>query len=331
MTSLTGSKLPIARHCKWWLRPDVKYPERPRSGAATDGSRLHEYAADLVDTGEHPPCSSADELVMRGVRDFWKGRHGQGWQAEVALGLDAALGEARVVGKRIDRNYPEPRTPGEIFLSVDYIGEVPELVTVGDWKTGYASHVEPPDDNLQLLAGGAAAMLALKKKDGAVLEIAHATEDGVFPRRYVASPLTLYRAMSEIALIQAGVEGARAKAGDHCRYCPALGACPETGTMVRQFSQAKVEWTTEFVSEENDRLLVEELSAVKKMIDAIEDAVKKRASERGGILLSDGKIYKAILSYRSSLNKAKVEKLLGPRYAECVETVSYEQFRRVKA
>lgn len=325
---LTGSKLPLARHCRWWLRGDAVYPERPQSKAASDGHDLHALCAQVVDTGLHDAGSPTQELVMRHVRDFWKGRRGQ---AETTFGLDAARGEARVIGQHLERAYPEPRTPGEIFLTVDYheLGGT-NLVTVGDWKTGFAAHVEPPDDNLQLLAGGAAAMLCFGT-DGAVLEIVHATEEGCFPRRYVASPLALYQALNEIAHIQAGVDGSRAHAGEHCRFCPALGACPETGEMIGALRPGQpVQWTTEFVSEANDRLLVDELAAVKKMVDAIEDSLKERY-RKTGLMLNDGKMYKAIVGRRSLLNKSKVESILGPRIAECMEVMEYEQFRRVKA
>lgn len=326
---LTGSKLPLARHCRWWLRGDAVYPERPRSKAASDGQDLHALCAQYVENGIHDACSPSQELVMRGVRSFWNGRRGK---AEVTFGLDAARGEARVVGQNLERDYPAPRTPGEIFLTTDYyeLSKEANLVTNGDWKTGYAAHVEPPDDNLQLLAGGAAAMLCFGT-DGAVLEIVHATEDGCFPRRYVASPLVLYAAMNEIAHIQAGIDGSQAKAGDHCRFCPALGACPETGTMISSVRPSPVQWTTEYVSDENDRLLVDELSAVKKMIEAIEESLKERAKKSGGIYLPDGKVYRAVVCERQSLSKKKVEELVGPRIAECMEVISYEQFRRVKA
>lgn len=331
---LTGSKLPIAKRCRWWLRNDVTYPELPRTVAAEDGVRRHALFSDLVDTGQHEPCSPSDEMVMKHLREFWtvtNRRTPKDWRSEVTFGLDAARGSAREVGRRLERDYPEPQTPGEIFLTTDVVGETPELVTVSDLKTGHGGHVEPPDDNLQLLSAGAAAFVALGKRDGAVLEIIHANEGGVFLRHYMASPLVLYKAMSEIALIQAGIEGARASAGEHCKYCPALGACPETGQMIGKLSKAEVQWTTEFVSEQNDAAIIEELAGIKKMIDALEDAVKERAKKSGGLTLSDGKVYRAVVCEKSVVDKALVEKLLGPRYAECTKLISYEQFKRVRA
>lgn len=342
MVALTGSKLPLARRCRWWLRGDVTFPELQRSQAADDGVRLHALHADLVDTGTHAPCSPSDEMVMRHLREYWGTRRSRSAAAEVSFGLDAARGQARNVGSRLERKYPDKITPGEIFLSTDYVwhdrGSM--LVGVGDLKTGFGAHVDPPEDNLQLLAGAAALFLEAqsalstnggKPPEGAQIEILHAREDGVHPRTYIASPLVLYRAMSEIALIQAGIDGSRAVAGEHCRFCPALGACPETGQMLSPFAKGQVQWTTDFVSDANDALIIEELSAVKKMIDAIESAVKERAQKKGGIALSDGKVYRAVVCEKSVLDKELVEKILGPRYAECTKIISYEQFRRVKA
>lgn len=333
---ITGSKLPLARQCAWWAREDSKYPERPQSQDGAAGTALHALHADLVETGEHPPGTPSQEAVMTHLREFWKGRSGT-WIAERAYGLSPAAGSARHVGDRIGRAYPEPLSPLEVMLTTDYVGITPDYVTIGDLKTGFGGHVEAPDDNLQLLSAAAAAFLVHRPKIGVVLEILHANEGGVFPRRFVASPLVLYRAMADIAYIQQTVPDAKAKLGDHCKYCPALGACPETGGALEKVvpqpdgNLYALKWTTEFLSEDNDRMMVEALPAIEKMTEAIKDALKLRARERGGIYLSDGKVWKPTVSERAVLDTAKVEMELGSRYPEFLKTISYEQFRRVKA
>lgn len=328
---ITGSKLPIARHCQYWARGDVSYPKRPQTGAASNGVRMHDAFASYIDHKVFPPLSPEQRMLAESMKQWWGQRALMtGWETEVSYALNAASARGRRLGRHLNREYGE-LSPGELALTVDYVWvESGATPIVGDFKTGYGAHVEDPEDNLQLLAGGAVVSMATGL-DGCQLEIAHVVEDGVRTRRYLATPLALHRAMHEIAEIQKKVPGAEARAGDHCRWCPALGSCPETQRQLAAVSKRPAVWSTAFISDENDGLLVEELASIKKMIDEIEGALKVRAKEKGGIYLPNGKVYKAILGRRKSEDKAKIAALLGDRYAECVEFVEYEQFRQVKA
>lgn len=331
---ITASKLPIARHCRWWAREDVSFPKRERGSAASNGVRMHDAFAEYVENRVFPPLSPSQRLLADHMRKFWGERAAaSGWEAEVAYALHAKERKARRLGKFINRRYDElGRVDPEIGLSVDYQWiEGPGTPLVGDWKTGFGAHVEDPDQNLQLLAGGASVAHASGLEKGCILEISHVTESGVFPRRFIATPLALHAALHEIATIQGNVVGAAAHAGEHCRFCPALGACPETKRALGDVRpDSRVEWTTAHVSDENDALLVEEIAHVKKAVEQIEDALKERARAKP-IYLHNGKLYKAIVAHRSSLKKERVEELLGPRYAECVQVIEYESFRQVKA
>lgn len=332
---ITGSKLPIARHCAWWAREDALYPKRESSSAARAGTRMHDAFASYVEHRVFPPLTADQRVLADHMRDWWGQRAAAtGWEAEVSYAIDAKSAKARRLGKQLNRDYGE-LSRDEIALTVDYQWIESGSPVVGDWKTGFGAHVEPARDNLQLLAGGAAVSMA-SGLDGCWLEIAHVTENGVRCRdnveRYFASPLVLHAAMREIAFIQANIPGSTAVSGDHCRYCPALGNCPETSRSLKAVRpSSSVVWQAEYVSDDNDARLVEELSHVKKAIDAIERSLKERANAKGGILLPNGKIYKAILCEKSSLDQGKVAELLGGRYAECLKTISYEQFKQVKA
>ena len=175
-----------------------------------------------------------------------------------------------------------------------------------------------------------------------MLEIPHVCEDGVYPRRYFANADKLAEALREIDAQFRARASLEAKAGEHCRYCPALGACPETGRAVQAATvswsgERKVElparavFTTEFVSKENDARLVEEISAIKKMLESVEDALKERAKLAGGVVLPSGKIWKPVLCRRTALDREKVEEYLGDQLPSYMKTTEYEQFKLVKA
>ncbi len=333
---ITGSKLPIARHCTWWAREDVSYPKRERSDAASNGVRMHDAFSSYIEHKVFPPLSPEQRVLADNMKVFWGQRAlSSGWETEVSYALDAANFRARRLGKHLNREYGE-LAPGEIALTNDYQWiEAGAVALTGDWKTGYGAHVEDPDENLQLLSAGAA-LAASTGSEGCQLEIAHVVADGVYPRRYFATPLVLHRAMHEIASIQKRIPDSLAKAGDHCRWCPALGACPETQRQLAEVATARgtsapVVWSKEYVSDENDALLVDELASVKKFIEQVEDSLKERAGKRGGIRLNDGKLYKAVVCRKESLDKGLVMEILGEKYAKCTKIIEYEQFKRVKA
>lgn len=345
MNLVTGSKLPIFRHCAWAAREDAVYPKRESSGAANNGTRLHDAFASYIEHKVFPPLTPAQRILADQMRRFWGDRASSaGWRTEVAFALDPVNKTARVLGKDIKRKYIEHGlNPAlEIGLTVDYVWvEKDGLPLNGDWKTGYGAHVEPPEDNLQMLAGGAAIALSSGMYEaGCTLEVAQVTEEGVFAKRFHAAKSHLDGALREIAWIFRNRHQAEARAGEHCRFCPALGACPETGRAVQRAAasysadrkvevSARAVFTTEFVSKENDVLLVEELSALKKMIGAVEDSLKERSY--AGVHLPNGKVWKPVLCRRTSLDTEKVEEYLGDRLKDYQKVTEYEQFKVVKA
>lgn len=334
MTPLTGSRLPIARHCDWAFRPSSQFPAPPELYDSAGGTRKHDVYAMWIEGRALPPLSGEKRLFAEEMQRFWGDRKTSAvWEAEVSFALDAAIPMARTLGKNLNREYGI-LNGGEIALTVDYTGVHAGVPVVGDWKPPHDPHTEPPEDNLQLLAGAAALSLS-SGMDGCTIEIAKVDTNDHWVERYFATPLTLRRACSEIADIQSRLRDGSpgvARAGDHCAYCPALGSCPETGRLVKSaLPAAQAVFTADFVSDENDSLLVDELAALKKSIESIEESLKERASKKGGIKLRDGKVWKAIVSSRTSTDKGKIMDLLGSRYGECVKTISYEQFRRVKA
>ena len=161
---VTGSKLPIFRHCGWWARDDVSFPKRQSSAAGNNGTRMHDAFASWVEQGVLPPLTPAQRMLADQMVKFWGIRRASvGWRTELAFALNPSTRKARILGKDIGREYVKHGLDpvSEIGLSTDYVWAEEKGVPIcGDWKTGYASHVEPPEENLQLLAGGAALVLA---------------------------------------------------------------------------------------------------------------------------------------------------------------------------
>lgn len=344
MIQLSGSRLPIARHCGFAFREDNNLPTF-RLGddqeAAAAGTNKHEYLLTFVETGRFPPLTPSQKILAEHFRTWW-GDRGKA-PVEHAFALNPKEATARELGKHIGRKYGELQN-GETPLTIDYWKTLPmekegdTLVVVGDIKTGFAAHVEHPAQNLQLLAGGlAAGMFASKAPSpfSALLEIPHVTEEGVYCRDYIATPQALMTALNEIISIQERIPGSEPVAGEHCRWCDIKGSCPAQAEIAaralndRNGRKMLAKWSTEFVSLENDRLLVEELSALKKAIETVEESLKKRAG-RGGIDMGDGTVYRAVVCRSARQDKKLVEAILGDRLAECTKIVEYEQFKRVK-
>lgn len=339
---LSGSRLPIARHCRYSFRDDVSFPDnraKDDDADASAGTRNHDLFAEFVEKGRFPPLTPSERVLCDHVRDFWGERTGRRWEVEGAYVLNAQAGTVRYLGARIGRKYGE-LAPGEVPLTIDYAGYDGDMLVLGDWK-GFGAHVESPAENLQLLAGACAVALYAKQNGrselGPVqLEIPHVTETGLWCEREVISSLRLMAAMREIATIIPSIPGSEPSPGDHCRYCNANGACPATSETVTTLAKAQPgalavpRWTSEFISVENDRLLVEQLGPVKKAIEAIERKLKERAAEHP-IDMGDGTVYKPVVCRRNVPDTKAIEAKLGDEYLKYTKLLEYEQFRRVKA
>ncbi len=198
-------------------------------------------------------------------------------------------------------------------LTADWVREDGDAVEVGDLKTGFAGHVLHPRENLQMLAGGYAAAKVSGKKV-AVLRIVIAREDEFVP---------LFARVDDFEPILAEMREIHfrtrlpspAVPGEHCSFCPALGVCPQTTQLAA--IEGGPRWTTELVSLENDQKMVMHLPMLKKAIDAIEDALKRR----GPVELPNGKVWRETHKKMTILDKGKVEAMLGERYQQCLKEI----------
>lgn len=190
-------------------------------------------AAQLVDDKWRSTCAGFDvsgELVdMRNPR------------AEVSYAFNPFTGEGRELGVDIDRKYIVGRD--EIPGSVDVDGtSFMGIPRVDDWKTGY--DVTPCAENLQMgtYACAKAAVTGANEIDA---RIRYVRENGsVRTDRHVFKRIELDDIADRLADTATAVEAARkasaegrpvsVSTGPHCRYCPALTACPAHAAMVRR-------------------------------------------------------------------------------------------------
>jgi len=155
--------------------------------------------------------------------------------AEVAIAIDTITGEARVLGRALERRYDEAgRTPTEIAGSIDglvLIGQ--EGALVRDYKG--RSHDRKPDQDEQLL-GGAYAVCRIYKRRWVDLEVIRVVNGRPFPLKARVAAADLERFGQRLRGLAGRVDAARAAfaegqippatTGEHCRYCPAMRFCP---------------------------------------------------------------------------------------------------------
>lgn len=317
-TKLTGSALPRAKHCAWPYRDDVSYPERPQRRDADEGTEVHVSLEHYLSYEPVPPMGPRAQLIFEQVKRSVEPPA----IAEPAFAINVATGEARLIGSRLNREYGT-LLPEEIALTTDWMKEVDGCPEVGDLKTGFAGHVAHPRENLQLQAAAYAAAKVAKKQT-AIARILIAREDEAVPLFSKLSGDWMDGVLAELREIHFRTRlPSPAVAGEHCQFCPALGACPQTAHATALVAGPR--WTTEHVSIENDQQMVLHLPMLKKAVEAIEDALK----QRGPVTLPNGKIWKETFRKIVSADKSKLEQL--PGYAACLtEKEVSAGFRQVK-
>lgn len=327
MKLVTGSRLPILQHCQWWARDDVSYT-KPESGAAAGrGVDMH----DAIDKRDLTGVAFEDlQAVQRGI-SYLDSLRAAGWaiETEVPLALNYVTGEGRRLKSSGHRDYSDLK-PDEIGLTVDYIAvyssATEHKIEVGDWKTGYGSHVDRASENWQL--GAAAAALSEMGNDAPVMAAIHYLDSD----RVDSWMFSAMEAQRFGIWIRNRVEltpHAQPSPGDHCRYCDARVQCPKTQTALQALVPEPVRWTLERLGEDNDRAMVRALPALEAAVEAVKKSLK--AAYPSGIDLGTGKTWKPVLSSRSGYDTKRMVEALGPRAEEFRTKTEYEQWRQVKS
>ena len=334
MNQLTGSKLPILKHCQYFARDDVQWPTEATSAAAGRGIDIHE----AIDKDTLVGVDFGDIKVVERGRAYIRALRASGWQVEleVPLALNLKTGMGRRLKSSGHRDYSDLK-PGEVGLTVDYFAVKfadatnDAEVEVGDWKTGWGSHVERPKDNWQ--TGAAASALSEMFGDCAVMVKIHYLDADHVDSWLMSGMEAQQFAVAIRATLGLATSMAKPNPGEHCRYCPARTACPAVqGAIVKVGAQLAIDrpvtWTLERLSVENDAMMAMHLPALKAALEAMEKALKERS--RDGLPLPNGKVWKPILKKRTGLDTERVRAFLGPRAEEFIKVTEYEAFQQVK-
>lgn len=162
--------------------------------------------------------------------------------AEVSLAYDPTTDAARVLGQSTGRDYASV-TDDEIPMTLDLVGVAPDLVEVGDYKTGHA-RIARAAANWQLIGGALGASRAFDR-DLAKVQLIHLRADRK-PWRdratFDALDLAGYAAELRATTERTKRDRDRHASGGHitptegpwCRYCPSRDLCPAKVGLLRQ-------------------------------------------------------------------------------------------------
>lgn len=319
MNQLTSSRLNILKNCQamqWlpWVEESSKGGQR--------GTRIHEgivkriaYEPTMLDYEEEQCVTSA--VAWLRDQDFDQ------VSTECAYSL-LPDGTVRRILNTEHRDYGL-LTPGEVPGTLDVVARKGSKHFVIDWKSG--QEAEAPDSNWQMLFGGAAVsrMYDLTEVE---LVLAYVRPDHVYAVRETVSVLALHAFRSALSRALLAKDGPTT--GSHCHYCPAVTACPAQAKAITTLAPGP-KWTVEYVSELNDSMMVEHLPGLKAAIERVEDALKERAKSSGGIMMSDGKVWKQKVRVMPRFSRATAESFLTPEQAaQCVEKREELYFTKVR-
>jgi hypothetical protein len=328
----TFSSLPRATRCLASAALPACDEESDHAEAGTVRHHFLRRVSDLVRTGmalaeartialAEAPADARWEL---GLLDLAPLRLGD-VMAEVAFAIDIVTGEARVLGRAIDRHYDAAgRRPTEVCGSVDAVALVgQEGARVRDYKG--RSHDRRPDQDEQLLAG-AYAVMRIYRRRWVDVEVVRIVSGRAFPVKARVSAPDLERFGQRLRALGARVQEARAAftrgvipdctRGDHCAYCPGMRSCPAMGALARAAlggelaeTLARARAGLPLVTEEDDARLHEQLASLERVVRALKTDLRDRARGRP-IPLRNGKVYGLTRSGQVRAYRAQVPEAL---------------------
>jgi len=220
---LTGSQLERLIACAG----SAALPQANTSSAYTEqGHGNHAEQEDAINAGELP------EDVARILGDAAPTA-----RAEVQVAYDVAEDEGRIIGQGSGRDYPTPG-PFEIFATVDVLAHDAERVYVLDRKL--YSAVTGAERNVQVGFGALAAARALGRSQARVALLYEARKPDIADLDSIDMALLagklrdLHGRVAEQRGRRARGELVEVAQGPHCKWCPAVHACPASNALIRQ-------------------------------------------------------------------------------------------------
>lgn len=163
--------------------------------------------------------------------------------AEVAFAFDLDTGEARELGRGLDRDYSS-RKPTEVVGTIDRFGFIGDVgLYIGDYKG--RAHTRPPSEDPQFLAAALAASRIYRDREWVEIEVLYIMDEIVAVKRERVSTVVLDIFEQELLKRRARAEQNRlaiqadpldvpeAEVGDHCSFCDRIRYCPAQGMLAR--------------------------------------------------------------------------------------------------
>lgn len=274
MPPIRPSALALAEKCGLSVELAEKYPEK--GPWADAGTRIHKQIEAWAKTGEAPQSAAAQAAC-----DLLRAYEGWTIRSEEKIDLvDPESGDLITSG-----------TPDIVAIGPD------KQIVVIDWKTGWAGHVPEPDENLQLLAYGAAAMI---KYGGASLQVVVAKrlfdpEKKRVDHSRIYDPDDVWPIVDRIVAVQG--KAREAHRGVHCRDCFNRLRCYAWVLPAHEGETALTPLTkteTELTNEQRVRALLA-CDAMEEVIGLVRARIRSDV-EAGAVVEAGGKVYKQIMS-----------------------------------
>jgi len=301
--NVTGSSLPLLRHCQWWANDSViAPPPTPPSDSMLLGTEVHSAIENYL-SGRPPLASEDAKPLFETWLSWWSGSplSRLAWRAEQAFAYVVAADTARTLDSR-NRRYEV--AAGEIAGTVDalWVDQQARTGIVVDWKTGqdFGRFVAEAADNWQLKLYALCAARAFNLQSVKVM-VVRIHEHDVSTSEHVLDALELDAVAATVASLIARAPTAQPNPGAHCKRCRAVSACPATAAATTAMvAPAPVDISISTPEQATAALV--RLRQVVAACEQMESLLKIWASENGGVRLPDGKVWRKVPVERESIN-----------------------------
>jgi hypothetical protein len=291
----SASKFGLLRKCQAWASDSAQWYDPP-SDAAQSGTDNHKLVEVDLETGSFAlPVSRwlLGVLPKELHADRMSGRNRI--QAEVGVGLDLSSGDCAVLSNSGGhRDYPKGWFCGTADAIVRHFG----TIYVFDWKYGKVRDYHT--DQLEVLS---AMFVKALGADMAIARAVYLNDDHTLRFEPTVHTFTnTHRVLDDCADLANGAEDAVPWVGPHCaqQYCPHAAYCSAGDKPMRDLMNEKLE-----VNEHNAAELVQLLPLLQKRLDKVNNDLRSLARRDGGIVVSEGKVWKERFSNYRTLDQKK--------------------------
>lgn len=342
---ISPSSLGRAAAC---IRSEAMPHAHDNAPAARKGTVAHKFLADCLEHGRDLALGmveNADDIDwLAGIEvERLPAFEPEAYQPEVAIAYDPRTRTARALGKNLSRSEARALAEDhELVGIIDVLGQTAEDAVAHDYKTGWG-YVEPAEINWQLKTYALFAARWLGK-DGATYSVIRVRDNGtVFFDVARMDELELMAHEEELLALLRRRETVRewTRAGNwealpplvegkHCRYCPALHACPAKASAIRVIGTPGEDTALAQgpVTAEQKRAAWEKLKLVRKSLiryDAIlRDLARQEpfAVDDDGTMLGPKESKKEVIV--PSRARSALERQFGPAGAAVVGSATEE-------